>query len=536
MVRARSAKVGCMTRELLTVAEMTRADRLTAAGGTPGTVLMKRAGEAVAAACLAWMTENGATDRPIVVLCGPGNNGGDGFVAAQVLRARGHQVALFLAGPIAQLSGDAADAARTWTGPVHSLGNAEFADGTIVVDALLGAGLSRPLSGEIEATVKRVNAGGHPVIAVDVPSGIHGDSGTVMGVSTQAAVTVTFFRAKPGHHLLPGAARMGRLIVADIGIPETVLDDIKPATMLNRPELWLHCYPWPSHAGHKYKRGHGVVVSGEISHTGAARLAARAMLRVGAGLVTLATPTDALAVNAAHLTAIMVRAADGSDGLSSLLHDARKNSVVLGPGLGVGRATCSLVEAALKPLEDANDTAPKRACVLDADALTSFAGRATELAAMIAGSGGPVVITPHDGEFERLFSADREIVEADSKTAKARAAAHKLGCAVLLKGPDTVVAEPGGRAAIATGDAPWLATAGSGDVLSGLVGGLLAQAMPPFEAANAAVWLHAEAARRFGPGLIAEDLPETLPGVLRELLARDQARMTSNQHRRPART
>jgi hydroxyethylthiazole kinase-like uncharacterized protein yjeF len=292
--------------------------------------------------------------------------------------------------------------------------------------------------------------------------------------------------------------------VADIGIPDSVLEVIKPRTFANEPALWLAHFPWPKAEGHKYARGHAVVVSGPAYSTGAARLAAEGALRAGAGLVTVASPQDALAVNAAQLTAIMVRPADGAKELAGLLTDERKNAVLIGPGVGGGERTKAMVLAAL---------ASHAAVVLDADALTSFAPDADTLFKVIASRAAPVALTPHEGEFARLFGPPGEA----SKLERARAAAQRSGAIVLLKGADTVVAAPDGRASINATSSPWLATAGTGDVLAGMVLGLLAQRMEAFEAVSAAVWLHGRAAQLFGPGLIAEDLPKLLPNVLREL-------------------
>ena len=504
--------------ELLTPAEMAHADALTIAAGVPSRTLMERAGTAVA--------EEGRQLLPdrsgrVLVLCGPGNNGGDGFVAARLLREAGCDVRIGLLGLREALRGDAADAAEGWTAAVAPVSDLDLAGSDLIIDALFGAGLSRPLQGDALALVRRVNAARTPVLAIDMPSGIDGETGEERGAAVAATVTVTFFRAKPGHFLDPGAGRVGRLVVRNIGIADSVLDAIRPAAAVNRPAAWHERFPWPQADGHKYKRGHAVVLSGGMSQTGAARLSARAALRVGAGLVTLASPSEAVAVNAAHLTAVMLHASDGPQGLAAILSDGRKNVAVLGPGLGVGEATRALVEVALTNVP--REGAP-RACVLDADALTSFEGDSIGLGALVGRARGPVVITPHAGEFARLFKGRPEVSERSSKLDKARAAAAALGCIVLFKGPDTVVAEPGGRGWIADGGSPWLATAGSGDVLSGLIGGLLAQGMPAFEAANAAVWLHGAVARRFGPGLIAEDIPEGLPAVLRDLHAAGGAR------------
>ncbi len=335
------------------------------------------------------------------------------------------------------------------------------------------------------------------------------------GEAIEASHTVTFFRLKPGHALLPGRLHCGTIELADIGLPPIVLGDVAPRTSLNTPSAWLGALPEPSLSGHKYARGHVVVMSGPASQTGAARLCARGALRAGAGLVTVATPADALLVHAAALTAIMTRVADDAAGLAEILADPRKNAVAMGPGLGVGAGTRALVRIALAAPESGD--APPRAVVLDADALTSFADTPRALFDAIAASRHAVILTPHDGEFSKLFGA---VLDAHApKPERVRAAAAASGAVVVLKGPDTTIADPDGRTSIAMSEAPWLATAGSGDVLAGMIAGLLAQAMPAFEAACAGVWMHAEAARRFGPGLISEDLPDALPPVLRDLFA-----------------
>jgi hydroxyethylthiazole kinase-like uncharacterized protein yjeF len=381
-----------------------------------------------------------------------------------------------------------------------------LAGADVVVDALLGAGLARPIEGKLARLIERVNASGLPVIAVDVPSGIDGTTGEVSGVAIRAAATVTFFRLKPGHLLLPGRVHCGEVRRADIGIPDSVLATIDAETFANAPALWLAQFPWPKEERHKYARGHAVVVSGPAFSTGAARLGARGALRIGAGLVTVASPRDAILVNAAQLTAIMVREADDARGLKSLLADRRKNAVLIGPGVGVGERTKEMVLAAL---------GSEAAIVLDADALTSFAGDPKPLFAAIAARNAPVVLTPHDGEFARLFGDLASL----AKLARARQAASRSGAIIVLKGADTVVAVPDGAASINATTSPWLATAGTGDVLGGMILGLLAQGMPGFAGTSAAVWLHGAAAKDFGPGLIAEDLPEMLPKVLRELRA-----------------
>ncbi len=490
--------------ELLTTDEMAQADRLTIAGGIPGIELMEKAGIAVADRAHG-LVRGGR----IVVVAGPGNNGGDGFVAARHLSAHSHEVRVSFVGDKDKLRGDAAIAAERWTGPVDLGSPDQLAGCGLIIDALFGAGLDREVTGQGRAMIEAMNAAGVPVIAVDLPSGINGTTGAVLGVAVKAGHTVTFFRRKPGHLLLPGRLHCGALTVSDIGIPAKVLEAIKPTTFANGPELWGERFPIPRPESHKYARGHAVAVSGGLSTTGAARLAARGALRAGAGLVTIASPREALAVNAAANLAVMVRPVDGAGELAAFLADKRHNAMVLGPGGGVGGAMREQVVAAL---------ASEAAVVLDADALSSFAQAPDVLfTAIKKRRESSVVLTPHDGEFDRLFKSIKDSPEVHSKLEKARAAARASGAVVLLKGADTVVAAPDGRATIADNAPSYLATAGAGDVLAGIIAGLLAQGMGPFDAASAAVWLHGEAAASFGVGLIAEDLPEELPRVYRRL-------------------
>jgi hydroxyethylthiazole kinase-like uncharacterized protein yjeF len=492
--------------ELLTNAQMAEADRLAIAGGVAGMTLMENAGRAVADAVAA----RGPPGTPIVIVAGRGNNGGDGFVAARLLAAEGHSVRVALLGDAARLKGDAAEAARRFGGTIAPAFTQTLDGAGIVVDALFGAGLDRVVTGPAREMIAAMNACGAPIVAVDLPSGINGSTGAVMGLAVEAADTVTFFRRKTGHVLLPGRLHCGRIHVADIGISAQVLDRVRPHIFLNRPALWRARFPIPRVDGHKYARGHAVVVSGGASRTGAARLAARAALRAGAGLVTIASPREALVVNAAASLAVMVRPVDGAGELADFLSDHRLNALVLGPGGGVGQPMRELVAAGL---------AGPRAVVLDADALTSFADDAPALYAGLARRDRPAVLTPHAGEFARLFKNEPDIVGRASKIEKAMAAAARSAAVVLLKGPDTVIAAPDGRAAVSDNAPPWLATAGAGDVLAGFIAGLLAQGMPPFEAAAAAAWVHGEAAAHVGPGLIAEDLAEAVPSIYRRLFA-----------------
>src|SRR5215813_13971103 len=490
--------------EVLTTAEMERADRLAIAAGTPGFALMLSAGQAVAEAALDLVEEG-----PILVVAGPGNNGGDGFVAAAELAAQGREVSVVLMCERDALKGDAASAARGWKFPVLPFTPQAIGKPALIIDALFGAGLSRPVEGEPREVIEAINANGAPVLAVDLPSGINGTLSAVMGAAVRATETVTFFRKKPAHLLLPGRVHCGRVRVADIGIPRSVLDEIRPLAFENTPQFWRRSFPVPRIEGHKYSRGHALVVSGDIAATGAARLAARGALRAGAGLVTLASPRDALAINAAALTAVMVKPVDTPIEFGAQLSDKRFNACVIGPGAGISERTRDFVHSALSA---------QRALVLDADALTSFADAPDRLFESIKAVSEPqVVLTPHEGEFPRLFSDISNKNPGRSKLERVRAAAERSGAVVLLKGPDTTVAAPDGRATIAANAPPWLATAGSGDVLAGIIAGLMAQGVAAFEAASIGVWMHGEAAREAGPGLIAEDLPEVLPAVHRHI-------------------
>ncbi|WP_323795731.1 NAD(P)H-hydrate dehydratase [Nisaea sp.] len=481
---------------LLSVEEMGEADRITIRCGTPGIELMETAGVTVSDAIAARFTP-----RRTLVVCGPGNNGGDGFVVARLLQERGWDVELTLLGKREDLRGDAALAAAKWDGQVAAL-TPDLLDGVeLLVDALFGAGLARDIGGVAFDFLARAESmvcdGALTSVAVDMPSGVDGNTGAVRGVAVPAVMTVTFFCKKPGHMLYPGRALSGELVVTDIGIRADVLREIVPATFENARELWALVLPRPDASSHKYTRGHAVISGGAM--TGAGRLAARAARRSGAGLLTVAAPSSLCPLFSADAPGVITAPADDVAAFSSLLEDARKNAVLVGPGHGVSEHTRSIAEAALLA---------ERTVVLDADALTVFAGEAEALSSMIR---APAVLTPHQGEFARLFPD-----LSGSKLEMARAAAALVGAVVVLKGPDTVIAAPDCRAAINGNAPPWLATGGTGDVLAGTILGLLTQGMPAFEAAAAAVWLNGAAASRFGPGLIAEDLPEIFPRIFAE--------------------
>lgn len=478
---------------------MAKADAFAIAGGVPGTALMEAAGGAVAVAVMRRWPR-----RPVVALCGPGNNGGDGFVAARRLHEAGWPVRLALAGAVADLKGDAAWAAGTWKGAVDPLSVALLDGDPLVIDALFGAGLSRPISGTAGAIIDRLNERRLTVVSVDVPSGLHGDSGQVMGRAATAACTVTFFRPKLGHYSEEGLKRCGDLHVVDIGIPAAAIAAVAPREWLNAPALWRELLLRNDLADHKYARGHLTILAGPLA-TGAARLAALAGRRAGAGLVTIAAPRSAQPVYQAAEPGNLVVEADDAATFAGLLEDPRRNAVLIGPGSGIGDRTRDGVLAAL---------AAQRGVVLDADAITSFAGEPQHLFRSIRGE---VLLTPHEGEFRRLFP---DLGADGGKVARARQAAALSGATVLLKGPDTVIAAPDGRVVINVHASAALATAGSGDVLAGIAGGLMAQGLTAFAAAAAAAWLHGDCARRFArPGLIAEDLPNLIPDALQSALS-----------------
>ena len=485
-------------RKILSVNSHRQCDRFAIANGITGIALMEQAGEAVARAIMdRW------APRKILVICGPGNNGGDGFVAARHLKSRGWPVTVALCCPPDRYSGDAAIMQTKWQGGTVAIEGVALADFGLVVDAIFGAGLSRPLDGLPLALTDTIAKAGLPVVAVDVPTGLHGDQARPLNAAIRADLTVTFHQLKPAHCLQPGREICGEIVCADIGIPEDWATEIAPDAELNLPDCWPDIPIQGEPAIHKHGKGRLCVVSGGASATGAARMAAMAGLRAGVGLVTLLTPPSALLVNATHLTAIMLHRFDGPQGLIDGLDARRATATVIGPGCGLGEATRELVVAA------ASRDAPM---VLDADALTSFETDPEHLFQHLRIND---VLTPHGGEFARLFPD----IAADStnKIEATRAAALKAGCSVVFKGADTVIAAADGRVRVNIHASPALATAGSGDILAGMIGAFLAQGQNGFDAASASVWLHGDAGKRLGQGLIAEDLPGILPEVFADL-------------------
>jgi NAD(P)H-hydrate epimerase len=487
-------------RRVVTAAEMRAAEAKLFARGTPSFDVMSRAGRAVVAAIQARWPRR--FDRA-VVLCGPGNNGGDGFVVAAELAALGWSVHLATVFPPSGYRGDAACAAALWGGEIEELRPGwlkETVEGdTVIVDAIFGIGLGRPVEGIVRTVIDELGELGCPVVAVDVPSGVDADTGAILGATPKAALTVTFGWPKPGHLLLPGRERVGDLAIADIGCREIDLPADRPEARVNGLAIWREALPIPGASDHKYTRGHAVVVGG-AEMPGATRLASRAARRAGIGMLTVAAPKSVHSVYLADQPGLILR--DVAE-LLPVLGDRRVTAILVGSGLPPSEETRALVIAA---------AACGRPLVVDGGGLSGFAG---DLASLTRHGRSDIILTPHEGEFARLFP---HLQDKPDKLARARAGAAESRCTIILKGADTVIATPEGRAAINLDAPAWLATAGSGDILAGLTAGLLGQGMPPFEAAAAAVSLHGMAATAHGPGLIAEDLPEQLPAILRRLM------------------
>jgi len=567
--------------ELLTAAQMRAIEAAAIASGeVTGLELMERAGRGVVEAIFEEWPELAATSHRAVVLCGPGNNGGDGFVVARLLQEWGWEVEVFLYGDPSRLPPDARVNYERWVGigEVRELGfpvvRAEpFEDAwesvsqlarrcdetsSVVIDALFGTGLARDLVSmkplfDLHSTFSY----GVKWVSVDLPSGLCANSGKILTPHEESIIpkvigadlTVTFHYAKLGHHLGDGERYSGRLVMKRIELPELDEDEVdailEDAGLVDAVQRTGPSSSLRRKNGHKYSHGHALFLSGPSGRGGAARLAARGALRIGAGVVTVGCPPDAIPENAARLDAVMLRGVANADALSAVLEDKRINALCLGPGMGMGEREAGLVAVALglpvpgltRDLSSDGGEGGKggpgsgpgrgkhgRPLVLDADALTILAKNPDLFSALHDGC----VLTPHAGEFARLFPDIAEKLAAPatkgpaySKVDATREAAARAGCVVLYKGPDTVIAGPTGRCAINSAHydraAPWLATAGSGDVLAGFITGLLARGFGPFDAACSAAWLHVECALSFGPGLIAEDLSEELPKVFRAL-------------------
>lgn len=486
---------------ILMTEEMDKADRFAADNGVSGPQLMEAAGAGVARAI-----RSRYAPRETIVLCGPGNNGGDGFVAARHLADAGWPVRVFCLTSRDELDGDAAWAASRWEGEVKPLDEADIPRGGLVVDALFGAGLSRPLEGAAKRLAQNSGKAGAVIVAVDVPSGLLGDSAQPDGPVFGADLTVTFHRYKPAHLLQPGAMICGEVVLVDIGIPDGWTREAEPCAQLNNPELWRVPGLDVDPDAHKHRRGRLCVLSGPAGASGAARIAAQAGLKGGAGFVTLLCPGSALMEVSTASLDIVTRALDRDKSMAETLQDHRADAAILGPGAGVNETTRERVLSALSL---------KIPLVLDADALTVFSDDPDTL---IASLHEDCVLTPHAGEFDRVFPGLRE--KAVNKIEAVRAAAEKSGAIVLLKGPDTVIAAPDDRVRVNVHASPRLSTAGTGDALAGLIGAFLAQGEDAFDAASAAAWIHGDAGRAMGPGETVADLLGHLSASLSALAGR----------------
>lgn len=481
---------------LIPPATMAEIDADAIASGIPGLALMARAGQAVAAAAL----RHYPSVLRVCVLCGPGNNGGDGYIAARALDEVGVEVEVFHFGDLARLTGDALQARLLCPLTSRPLDAYQPRSGDLVIDALFGAGLGRDIPSAVSECIAKVGGVGVPVLAVDLPSGIDGGTGEVRGAAFVAQRSVTFVSLKPGHVLLPGREYCGAVEVFDIGIPGRIVEAHRGMLGVNCETIWRGHLIAPSAQDHKYRRGHVTVFSGPLTGTGAARLCAEACLRGGAGAVTLASRAEALAINASHSTAVMLIHIEDAPGLEAWLRDERHATFVLGPGFGDRALARTYADAIL---------GAGRKLVLDADGLTAFAEAPALVTRLKAPAQSALVITPHEGEFIRLFPGIAQ--SGIGKVEKARAAAAQINGIVVFKGADTVIAAADGRAAIETTAPPNLATAGSGDVLAGIIGAHLANGVPAFEAACAGVHRHGQAAIAAGTPMTAEDLLHHIP-------------------------
>ena len=477
--------------EILSASQMVKADSLTIENGISGETLMENAGVSVAD-----FIKTKFSKRKTLILCGPGNNGGDGFVVARHLKESGWDVDLASMIDVRSYKKDALLMAKKWNGNTISFDNIQLKNYDLFIDAIFGTGLSKEISGLTASIINKTNKKNTDVVAIDIPSGVNSDNGEILGIAFKAKYTITFARKKIGHVIYPGKEKCGDIYIKDIDIAER---HIKSNIMENLPDLWLKGLPFPTEEQHKYDRGHSVISGGDIDSAGAAVLSAKAALVTGAGLVTVLCPNGATPLYASKLTAVMNKPIHSTDEFSSFIKGKKVTSVLLGPGNGVSERTKKFALEALKM---------KKRCVLDADAISVFKDLPKELFNTIKSD---VILTPHEGEFKRLFSFEGNKVEKTQKAAKISK------CTIVLKGSDTVIASPDGRTAINTNAPPTLATAGSGDVLAGIISALLANGMDSFKAACAGVWIHSQAANLFGLGLTAEDISKQIPCVLSDI-------------------
>jgi len=488
---------------LLNNEAMEQLDRDTISCGTLGIQLMEQAGSsAVEQICHHY------SPIPTLVLCGPGNNGGDGFVIARLLAQQGFNVQVAQALPKGHYQNDAAIMEQKYIGEAIALEECckviDDQQYQLVIDALFGTGLNRPIEGIYHTVLQKVSTLKAPIVAIDIPSGINGNTGQVQGIAAPAMLTVTFAFKKLGHTLIPGRDYCGKIIVTDIGHPPNLLQDIRSDYIENHPELWQKYLPSPSNQSHKYNRGYTLIYGGPIACTGASRMASYAALRAGAGICSIACTPAALPIYAASVTAIMTKSYSSDAELNKMLDSNKLNALLIGPGAGVNDTTRRHTLMML------NTQLP---CVLDADALTCFSDNPQILFNAIKQRNAATILTPHSGEFDRIFG----ITTPEKRIESVMKAAMNSGAIIILKGADSIIGTPDGNVTINTHASFHLATAGAGDVLAGIIAGLLATNMPPYKAVQAAIWIHGECGIRCGKGLIAEDLIDVLPNILHSL-------------------
>lgn len=482
--------------KIFTAANVKEADEMSEKLGTPAIVLMNNAGRKVAELTEKIIKQKKCGDA-IYVICGAGNNGGDGLVAAKYLKNKGYDIRVGLVGDfrkITPLTQNALESAVSAGIEAETFDKEYLLQSDVVIDAIFGVGLKRDIEGEIADVIKEINNSKSLKIAVDIPSGVCADTGSIKSVAVNADATVTFQNPKLGNLLLPGKENCGELFIEDIGIPEEVVDLIESIYLLNTPELWQHLLPKPKLSDHKYTKGHVVVIGGDIESTGAAKLASEAALRTGSGLVTIACDAESLPIYATSLKSVMAKKVKDPELLEKFISERKVNTVIIGPGSGNDLYSALRVTTCL----DAG-----LRCIIDADVFTNFKNKPQDLVKALKKNKN-CVLTPHEGEFKRVFKLEGNKVERASQAAKS------CDNVVVLKGNDTVIAAPDGRIVINNNAPTYLATAGSGDVLSGIIGGLLAQGMPLFEAACAGVYLHSETANKLGKGMIAEDIAKQI--------------------------
>ncbi len=486
---------------LLSIVEFARMEKEAIEAGVSADAMMEQAGKHIADVIFRQFKPT-----PVLVLCGPGNNGGDGYVVARHLNEKGWEVTV---AALEENGKNPTKAATRYKGRNIAFSPQALKGKGLVVDALFGSGLKRPIKGAAKEMLQALAASHIPVVAVDVPSGVNGSNGQILGIAAPATITVTFERKKQGHVLLPAKAYCGEVVVRPIGVPKTLWEKRAFSCFENGPELWSQLIPWPKITGHKYSRGHAIIVAGgRVGTKGAGLLGSVAALRVGAGLVTIACPETAVDFYAQRYASLMTRPIADAKALRLFLIEPHRDAVLIGPGAGISDRTRKMVLTILKE---------HKPCVLDADALTSFIGEPKALFKAIKACAAPVVITPHEGEFRNLFGTMAWMETAEDAIARALSAAETSGAVVVLKGSDTVIATPKGLTVVNTNAPPTLATAGAGDVLAGMITGLLAGGMEAVAAACAGAWIHGECANRFGLGLISDDLPGMIPGVLQQL-------------------